>query len=1737
MKRFTNLILLLLLPSWLLAQPGISQVEYWYDGDYGTAVQQTVSGPSVLFANLLDVSSLEPGLHTVTFRFQDERGVWGSVLSKLFTYSEEALPGVRMITDVEFWYDGNYALAVKTPLTPGVSADWNSLLDVSSLNDGLHTLSYRFKDDRGIWSSPSVRFFRMDEATGLQQIVGLEYWFDDDYANKEASTFPATSLLNLNEMLDVSSLAGGLHILSVRLQDESGRWNAPACYYFTNYEEETAVLHQITELEYWFDNDYSSVQTDPVAATSLLNIDDQIDVSGLTDGMHVVSCRFRDESGEWSPAYSVLFTKYTEESAAELHEITELEYWFDGDYSSVQTDPVANAAFLSINEQIDVSALSDGLHFVSSRFKDEAGNWSSAYATLFVKYPPDPTPDLHEIVKVEYWIDGDHTQVSTKSVASTGMLVIDEQLDVSALNNGLHTLTYRFGDEAGGWSSAITTFFSLYDDEIVSAENKIVAYRYWPDSDIASVREVEIASPVKSFKLDDVIDLNGYPGGEHIISIQFLDSEGQWSSAYSETYTKEVIPSITISASDSTICLGESVIFSAQIFDADVVEWDFGDGNTSNEITPVHDYSTPGNYQVSAIATNTDSMKSAYDTITGGINVYPNYSVTIDTTVCESDLPYVLGTQNLLIAGTFVDTFTSVNSCDSIVTVNLDVIPSASSTSYDTVCESSLPYIFGSQSLSNSGTYVENIPTGAGCDSMVTLHLLVKDTSVVYTTETICESELPFIFGTQTLTVGGDYNEIFTADNACDSTVYLQLNITDTFITHIQLDLCETEVPYILGSQSLNASGVYTEVFPSSLGCDSTVILDLNVLDTSLVNREITICESLLPYTFGTQSLVAGGVYSEKFPKANGCDSTVVLQLNVNDTFIVSDAVTLCESELPYTWGGDNLITAGSYSKVFTTQSGCDSTVNLQLTVNDTSVVAMNLTVCENDLPYTLGAQTLTGSGTYNEVFTKSNGCDSTVILTLNVSDTLRTNLDISVCENNLPYTFGTSNLMSSGVYSDTLVNTNGCDSIVILTLTVNDTFFVSDAVAVCESELPYNWEGDELMIAGPYTKTLSTEYGCDSTVTLTLTVNDTSLTHQEFTICESELPYSFGSQTLTFGGSYTEVYSKANGCDSTVEITLNVLDSSLIMLETDICESELPYVLGTQSIDSSGVYTEVFTAENGCDSTVILTLTVNDTFWIADTVSICENDLPFTFGSQTLDHDGTYTELFTSSFGCDSTVVLVFSVTDTTHSRFADTVCENELPYIFGNQSLNTSGTYLENFASENGCDSLVTLDLLVNKSYRTELNVKVEPNDLPYVFGGQNLSKTGEYTNNLFTVNGCDSIIILHLTVGDDIAPVVSCHSINVELSEQGDYTFSESDIEALTKGTYDNITNYNDLYIEVTPSELGCQHVGSTQISILVRDEAGNKSWCKPNIFVTLVDKLPVLDVIPDLVANEDDSVAVILTGISAGNACEQWNAEVTAYFQNTNLINNLALNYIQGESTATLAIELNPQQNGSDTIWVTVKDSLGRSAVQSFALTVNPVNDPPVLIRPFEDQSIEASDTFEVIINKADGSFIADFDDTTLVFNAYLLEGVIPSWIVISEDDEKFVLTFTPSVADSGCFNMVVEASDEEGYTIADTFRLCIEPAITVGIFDSNGAFEVRLYPNPTEGKVNIDFSNNPPGDIELMVTDLRGSRVLRKKFLSGERIQFDISEHVSGTYLVVLKINEKRIVRKIILDKK
>ncbi|NLJ82678.1 MAG: T9SS type A sorting domain-containing protein, partial [Bacteroidales bacterium] len=218
-----------------------------------------------------------------------------------------------------------------------------------------------------------------------------------------------------------------------------------------------------------------------------------------------------------------------------------------------------------------------------------------------------------------------------------------------------------------------------------------------------------------------------------------------------------------------------------------------------------------------------------------------------------------------------------------------------------------------------------------------------------------------------------------------------------------------------------------------------------------------------------------------------GCDSLVKLSLFVNPTYLHRDRITICDSELPFTYGDSVFVVAGDYDVYFTTINACDSVVKLSLYVNPTYEYYDTLTVCDSELPFTYGDSVFAVAGNYDVHFTTINACDSVVKLSLYVNPTYEYYDTLTICDSELPFTYGDSIFVTAGGYDVYFTAISGCDSLVKLSLYVNPTYEYYDTLTICDSELPLNYGDSVLTEAGDYTIVYISEFGCDSTVFLSL--------------------------------------------------------------------------------------------------------------------------------------------------------------------------------------------------------------------------------------------------------------------------------------------------------------------------------------------------------------------------------------------------------------------------------------------------------------------------------------------------------------------------------------------------------------------------------------------------------------------------------------------------------------------------
>jgi len=128
----------------------------------------------------------------------------------------------------------------------------------------------------------------------------------------------------------------------------------------------------------------------------------------------------------------------------------------------------------------------------------------------------------------------------------------------------------------------------------------------------------------------------------------------------------------------------------------------------------------------------------------------------------------------------------------------------------------------------------------------------------------------------------------------------------------------------------------------------------------------------------------ASGAYSHTYSSVNGCDSVVTANVTINSSASSSQSVSGCSSyALPW---GTTVTASGSYSHTYSTVNSCDSVVTYNVTINLPTSSTTNLARCSNQLPFSWNGQSLSVAGTYTATLTNAAGCDSVATLNLTIS-------------------------------------------------------------------------------------------------------------------------------------------------------------------------------------------------------------------------------------------------------------------------------------------------------------------------------------------------------------------------------------------------------------------------------------------------------------------------------------------------------------------------------------------------------------------------------------------------------------------------------------------------------------------------------------------------------------------------------------------------------------------------------
>lgn len=277
-----------------------------------------------------------------------------------------------------------------------------------------------------------------------------------------------------------------------------------------------------------------------------------------------------------------------------------------------------------------------------------------------------------------------------------------------------------------------------------------------------------------------------------------------------------------------------------------------------------------------------------------------------------------------------------------------------------------------------------------------------------------------------------------------------------------------------------------------------------------------------------------------------------------------------------------------------------------------------------------------------------------------------------------------------------------------------------------------------------------------DQLTVLSLTVNTDTTTYAERTVCEGTEFDELGFHIDSVGVSdtYKRKLIGANGCDSTSVLILHVIPTQRTDIEATICQGSYYEFKGVRYYTST-IVTETFEATTGCDSIVTLHLTVNDILrGEEETVYLCPGDTyNFTEKYPALTEDGVYVDTVQTALGCDSVTSVRIVNVPSAQTRINALICEGESYNIYPFQGLRDQGDFDSHLETSYGCDSVVTLHLLISNGENIEEHLTTD--DLPYILNGVKMldvnTEEGTYVRTLNLGCGLTTVIF---TVGEPSA-----------------------------------------------------------------------------------------------------------------------------------------------------------------------------------------------------------------------------------------------------------------------------------------------------------------------------------------------------------------------------------------------
>lgn len=824
-------------------------------------------------------------------------------------------------------------------------------------------------------------------------------------------------------------------------------------------------------------------------------------------------------------------------------------------------------------------------------------------------------------------------------------------------------------------------------------------------------------------------DMDGYTYG----LVKSMNGENS-DTAYTTIHTMSINTSIT--APSDAICAGQSVTLSGV---CDFISSVPVSGTCTNTWLPGGQHTN--NVSVSPMVTTTYVLQQTYgnclgrDSVTITVQDFTTQIFASDTEICRGDTvtlwttcpeessscsnQWMPGNQHndtVRVTPATTSSFIlqqTVGGCigqDTIQVlvnqpdINLDTI-------FVRVARDSLPYLFQNHSFYNVGTYSIHLTNSQGCDSLITLVLRYLDTIFVNLDTTVCPDQFPFLWHGVNFTGDSVATLSLIASNGADSVVRMTVNHYPNPILSLQVaeEACAGDtLPISIGVAS-DASLVISQNAAIQSGSQMIFIPDgISCPPHGTYYRSIANFSQFLP---GAVMTSVNDLLYVRLKMEHSALEDLKLSLvcpNGSRSKLVADY-----DNLSGTWGNitNNYfrINLGLANRL-TDVVSCDSSQNpigepwnyiwSNNTNHNYQYAAGTYGYCYEAVNWQSYANPYwdyNGSYTYESNTTHKSVKPSDPVNMTQIYHPYQSFSNLIGCPLNGTWYVEVQDMIEEDngyltewelAFAPSLLQTltpNVISKRLIgpwVTTLTDSTFIITP---------PVNLANDTTV---QYRLVLQSDAGCTFDTTVNVTFHPNRIDTLELTICDTELPYTWEGQVFTASEERTIHLQTAHGCDSTLILRLTVSASSASVDEVHSCGS-YTWQDGITYSASTNEPTVTLTNAAGCDSIVTLHLTINDEVETVDEVFECDSFV-WIDGNTYYESTNDPVHVITMETGCDSIVHLHLTLG---RSAASDTTAEACGIYSWYEHKniLNSCENLTHVFATPTGCDSTVTLHLTI--------------------------------------------------------------------------------------------------------------------------------------------------------------------------------------------------------------------------------------------------------------------------------------------------------------------------------------------------------------------------------------------------------------------------------------------------------